>query len=333
MSKSKAVWFTEARKAEILEEEVGDPGEGEILVRSSCSLISAGSEMHMYRGEGNLPGLDLLPTSAGSLPFPVKFGYQQIGLVEKAGPGSVHQVGDQVWCLYPHQDLFVLPDMFATPVPKDLAPSRAAFGSNFTTALNALITTPALMGDCVAVSGLGIIGSILGSLVRRTASKLVLVDSDAGRRERAAGWIGADRVVAPDEAEGVIADLTGGRGVDLYFEASGAPPALQSAINNTALEGTITALSWYGSKPVELRLSPEFHLRRQKIFSTGPSVPPSLAPRWDHLRMAGVAWDYLAATPLDDLLLSHRVPFAEAPKAFQLVDDPNEGSMAVLLEH
>lgn len=332
MTSSTAVWFTQARTAELRAEEVGEPGPGEILVRSLCSLVSSGSEMNLYRGEANLPDL-LLPTASGTLPFPIKFGYQQIGEVEEAGPGSGYKPGDHVWCLYPHQDRFVMPDALAILIPADLEPSRAAFGSNLTIALNALMTTPVVVGDCVAISGMGIIGSFLGSLARRNASRLVLIDSDASRRERAAGWIGADRVVAPEQAQETITELTSGRGVDIFFEASGAPAALQTAIDNTAAEGTITALSWYGSRAVELRLSPEFHLRRQKIFSTGPGVPAALTPRWNNERIAQVAWEYLANNAADELLITHRVPFTEAPKAFQIVDDRTEKAMAVLLEH
>lgn len=333
MATSKGLWFTGPRQVELRDEEVREPGQGEIVVRSHCSLISAGSEMLLYRGEGNLPGLELLPTAEGTLPFPIKFGYQQIGVVEQVGPGASHKAGDLVWCVYPHQDRFVLPDYFATPIPADLAPARAAFGSNLTISLNAILTTPTLVGDCVAVSGLGIIGSFLGSLVRRNASKLVLIDNDAERRDLAKKWIDADRIVAPEEAADAIGELTGGQGVDLFYEASGAPAALQSAVDNTAQEGTITALSWYGTRKVELRLSPEFHLRRHKIVSTGPGVPPQLSARWDSDRIARVAWEYLAQTPADELLVSHRVPFEEAARAYQIVDDPQTKAMAVLMEH
>ncbi len=45
-------------------------------MRAITSLVSAGSEMNLYRGEGNLPDL-LLPTARGTLPFPIKFAYRR----------------------------------------------------------------------------------------------------------------------------------------------------------------------------------------------------------------------------------------------------------------
>ena len=327
-----ALWFTGPRKAELRQEAIGSPAAGEILVQSICSLVSAGSELNLYRGEGNLPGLDLLPTAEGTIPFPVKFGYQQVGEVVEAGPGTRFAPGDRVMCLYPHQDRFVMPEVFATPIADGLPAERAAFGANFTTAWNAVATTPPTVGDCLAVSGLGIIGSFVASMVRRTATTLILIDPSPERRQRAS-WIGADHVIDPAEADEIIGSATGGRGVDLFYEASGAPSALQSAIWTTAVEGTITALSWYGTRPVELSLSPEFHLKRHRIVSTGPTMPPLLAPRWDNDRMYGVAWDYLAEVPADELLISHSVPFSTAPKAYELLDSGAADVMAVLIDH
>ena len=85
--RARAVWFESQCVAALREEEAPTPGAEEIRVRALHSLISAGSEMTLYRGEGNLPSL-LLPTCAGELPFPFKFGYQVVGEVETAGERS-----------------------------------------------------------------------------------------------------------------------------------------------------------------------------------------------------------------------------------------------------
>lgn len=51
-----AVWFSGVRQVELREEKLPALDEGQIRVASICSLISPGSEMNLYRGEGNLPG-------------------------------------------------------------------------------------------------------------------------------------------------------------------------------------------------------------------------------------------------------------------------------------
>jgi threonine dehydrogenase-like Zn-dependent dehydrogenase len=288
--------------------------------------------MNLYRGEGNLPDLAMFPTASGQLPFPLKFGYHEIGEVRAAGEGTSLSRGDRVLCFHPHQSVFTLSEQFASKIPADLAPERAAFGALFGVALNACMTTPPVIGDCVAVSGLGVVGTLTAALARRTATRLVLVEPSEERRRRAE-WIRADAIVDPADAADAIADLTDGRGVDLYFEASGAPPALQAAIRTTAMEGTVTVPAWYGTRPVTLSLSPEFHLRRLKLISTGPFPAPQFAPRWNQDRLREVAWQQLEELDVDRTLITHWVPFASAPNAYKLLDDPSAETLAVLLQH
>ncbi|MFC8181765.1 zinc-binding alcohol dehydrogenase [Rhodococcus sp. NPDC057297] len=331
MSES-AVWFAGPRKAELRPAEALPPGPGQIQVKSLCAAISAGSEMNLYKGEGDLPSLDAFPTAEGQLPFPVKFGYQEVGVVEAVGEGADYEVGERVFCFHPHQTRFTLDANLVWRIPPEVDPHRAAFAGLFGVALNACITTPPLTGDCVVVSGLGAIGTFAAYIARLTASTLVLIEPSASRRDRSK-WIGADAVVAPGDAAAAVDELSKGRGADLCIEASGAPPALQSAIELTGVEGTVTVASWYGSRPVPLALSREFHLRRQRIVSTGPTVPAHLTARWDRTRMRGVSFEHLGRIDVDSHIITHRVPFEQAPQAYALLDDPAANTLGVLLEH
>lgn len=327
-----AVWFSAPRKAELRPAEVCPPGRGEVQVRSICALISAGSEMNLYRGVGDLPSLSSFPTAEGQLPFPVKFGYQEVGEVEAVGEASGLEIGDRVFCFHPHQTRFTIKSELVWKIPPGVDAERSAFAGLFGVALNACLTTPPLIGDCVVVSGLGVIGTFAAYLARQTASKLILIEPSQARRARST-WIEAEAVVSPSEAASVVDELSAGRGADLCIEASGAPPALQQAIELTGVEGTVTVASWYGSRPVPLSLSREFHLRRQKIVSTGPSIPAHLAARWDRTRMREVSFDHLARLDVGAKLITHRVPFNRAPDAYALLDDPAADTLAVLLEH
>ena len=328
----KAVWFTGPRRVELRTAEVRPPGPTEITVRSICALISAGSEMNLYRGEADLPSLAQFPTAEGQLPFPVKFGYQEVAEVEEAGSESGYSPGDRVFCFHPHQNRFTINTDLVWRIPAGVDSERAAFAGLFGVALNACITTPPLAGDCVVVSGLGVIGSFAAYLARLTASSLIVIEPDQSRRERGA-WIGADAVVHPSDAAEAVDELSQGRGADLCIEASGAPPALQQAIELAGLEATITVASWYGNRPVPLELSREFHLRRHKVISTGPLVPAHLAARWDRTRMRAVSFDHLARLDVSNNLVTHRVPFELAPEAYKVLDDPTTDTLAVILEH
>jgi 2-desacetyl-2-hydroxyethyl bacteriochlorophyllide A dehydrogenase len=327
------------------EEAVPPAGEGEIVVRSLVSLVSSGTEMNVYRGEAATAQEVNLPTTSGEFPFPIKFAYQVVGEVEQAGARSGYSVGDRVFVHHPHQERFRVatarsrPDDLVEgaglvyPVPSDLDPVRAAFGNLFSVAYNTLLDVPVRIGDVVAVSGLGVIGSLAAYLARLTAGRLILVDPIPERRERAASWIGADAVVRPADARSAIEELSGGRGADVYIEASGATPALQGAIDTTGQEGTIAVLSYYGRRQAQLRLSPEFHTRRQRIISCYVGVIGSgLQPRWDAARRMREAMERLRTLDVDTLT-SHRVPFDRAVEAYEMIDRRPEETLGVLIEY
>lgn len=340
---ARAVWFAAARQAEIREEQLTEPTDVDLVIRSVTSLVSSGTEMNVYRGDSATPSELALPTASGEYPFPIKFAYQAVGRVEFAGARSGFEEGQTVFAVHPHQDRFVITagrtedglidgSSLVFPVPDGLDASSAAFANLFSVAYNAMLDVPVRVGDCVAVSGLGVIGHFAAYLARLTAERLVLVDPIPERRERAA-WIGADAVVDPSEAAAAIEHLTEGRGVDVYVEASGATPALQGAIDHTGQEGTIVVVSYYGRRRAELRLSPEFHLRRQRIVSSMVGVVGSgLQPRWNVARRMRVAMARLGKLDVAPLV-THRFPFDQAPAAYELIDEHPQLSLGVLLDY
>lgn len=328
---SRAVWFEAPRRAVIREEPDRAPGAGEIQVRAHYSLISPGSEMHVYRGDGGLPD-GLVPTMSGTFRFPVKFAYQTVGEVVAVGDGVDLTPGDHVFCTHPHQDLFTMPARFARRLDPQIDMERAVFASMFQVGLVCNLDAPVHAGEVVVVTGLGLIGSFCAFIARRLAGALVLVDPSESRRGRAE-WIGADAVVAPEDAPEAVAAISDARGADLWVEASANATALQSAIDMTGQDGRIVIPAWYGLAPVTLRLSPEFHLRRQRIISSWVGlVGLGLQPRWDSLRLTTTAVQFLGEVAVEQLI-THRIPFSDAPRAFEIVDSGVEDALGVVLVH
>ena len=329
--KARGLWFEGRRVAALRDEEARAPGPDEIRVRALHSLVSAGSEINLYRGEGNLPSL-LLPTAAGTLPFPVKFGYQVVGVVDAAGESSGYEAGDLVFAQHPHQDWFTMPAAFGYKLPKDTDKLRAGFLNMSTVALRTVLEAPIRVGECVAVSGLGIIGSIIAHLARKTAGRLILIDPVPARRA-AASWIGADAVVDPSEVPEVVRELSQGRGADLFIETSGAPPALQTAISNTGDRGSIAVPAWYGTRPVTLSLSPEFHLKALNIKSVFVgSIGGDEAARWTDARRVATVLEFLKEIDPQNLI-ARRIPFEQAPEAYRLLDENPGEALGVLLDY
>jgi 2-desacetyl-2-hydroxyethyl bacteriochlorophyllide A dehydrogenase len=330
----RGLWFVGARQAEIRDEEVPEPGEHEVTVRARLSLVSAGTEMLIYRGEAN-PDEDVgLATARGSFRFPVKYAYQTIGEVVAAGNNAGYEVGQRVFCRHPHQDVFTLNSQgrLVARVPDDLAAERAVFLNLVEVALNAQLDVPTRLGDRVVVFGQGIVGSLCAQLARRTAGQLAVVDPLVSRREQALEW-GADHAFDPSEAEAGILEMTQGTGVDIAIEATGAPAALQAAIRCAGQEATIAVVSFFGARVVPLRLSPEFHYRRQRIISSQVSnVGSGLQPRWSFARRTSVAFSLLHQ-PWLKTPATHSLPFEQAPEGYRLLDTRPDEVQAVLLTY
>lgn len=325
----RAVWFEAPRTAVLREEDVPDPAPGEIQVRAIHSLISAGSELNLYKGEGNLPDV-LLPTARGKIPFPLKFAYQTVGEVVAVGPEAGYAIGDKVFVAHPHQDVFNVATDWATLLPEGTDLLKAQFIAMHGVAVQTHLTRPVRVGEVVVVSGLGLIGQFAAHLARLNAGKLILIDPLKFRRDKAA-WIGADAVVAPEDAAEVIRSLSDGRGADLFIELSGATAALQTAINNTAVLGTIAVAAWYGSRPVSLSLSPEFHLRSLKIVSIHVANLDE-GNRWDRRRKELTSLQFLEEVDVERLI-THVVTFDNAADAYRLLDQYPAETLGVLLEH
>lgn len=302
-------------------------------MRATVSLISAGTEMLIYRGEAS-PDDPLPPYSEGSLSFPIKYGYQCVGRVEQAGERSGFAIGDRVFARHPHQEVFTVgvEQAAAVRLPDSLGDDAAAFLNLTKVALTALLEVPVRLGDVAVVYGLGIIGLQLTRLAGMTAGRLIAVDPIPRRRRLAIDY-GAHVAVPPEEARAAVEELSSGRGADVSFDASGAPLALQSAIDATGDNGSIVVLSYYGQRAVGLRLAPEFHFRRQRIVSCQAApIPAALQPRWDAARRSQLVLELLERLGVDDLI-SARVPFAEADRAYRLLDERPDHMLGVLLEY
>jgi 2-desacetyl-2-hydroxyethyl bacteriochlorophyllide A dehydrogenase len=312
---------------------VPPPGPDQVRIRAIASALSQGTEMLVYRGEvpADLP-LDL-PTLAGSFAFPVKYGYASVGRVLDTGTSVTGvRAGDAVFTLHPHQSVYNAPASLVVRLPDELDPLLGVFSANVETAVNVLLDTPLHLGETAAVFGLGTVGLLIAQLLRRAGAGLVIGVDPLERRRILGRSAGLDHALAPDEGlPGRLRDLTAGRGADVVIEVSGAPAALQTAIEAVAIEGTVVAVSWYGTKPVPLLLGGHFHRGRVRLRSSQVGrINPVLSARWDRDRRTALVLDLLARLNLAELI-SHRFPLTQAAAAYRLVDEqPGETVQVVL---
>ncbi len=297
-----AYWTTAPGHGELRRHELSEPGAGEALVRTLHSGISRGTELLVHRG-GVPPQVAermRAPFQEGALPGPVKYGYLSVGVVEQ-GPEDLR--GRTVFCLYPHQDRYVVPASALTPVPDDVPPARAVLAGTVETAVNAVWDAAPRLGDRVAVVGAGMVGAAVAAVLRRfPLARLELVDVDEGRREV------ADRLgvtfTTPDAAGG---------GCDVVVHCSASGDGLSRGLELLGDEGELAELSWYGDREVRVDLGGAFHARRLRIVASQVgAVAASRRPRRTHADRMALALDLLADDAFDALLSGH-VHFNDLP--------------------
>lgn len=330
-----SVWFSSAREVDVRPETMPDVGPREVRVVATASAVSHGTEMLVFRGQ--IPeGLELdLPTLRGSFDFPIKYGYASAGRVVEAG-ADVRRLkpGDPVFVHHPHQSTYVVPEAMPVRLPDGLDPTLGVFLANVETAANVVIDAAPRLGERVAVFGQGVIGLLITQLLRRTGPGQIIVVEPVARRRELARQVGADVALdANADVVSAIRELTDGAGVDLAIEASGSVGALDRALETLAFGGTCVVCSWYGTKPVQLRLGGPFHRRRLRIVSSQVStIDAALQPRWTQQRRLALARDLLADLELG-ALISHRIPVEQAAEAYALVDQHADQTVQVILTY
>jgi threonine dehydrogenase-like Zn-dependent dehydrogenase len=309
---AEAYWATAPGRGEIRRLDLRRPGPGEVLVRALHSAVSRGTEALVALGRvpPSQHAAMRAPFQEGGFPFPVKYGYCSVGVVEE-GPAGL--LGRAVFCLHPHQTAYVVPAAAVRPLPEGVPPGRAVLAANAETALNAAWDAGALPGERIHVIGAGVVGCLVGWLLARLpGAEVTLADTDPARAAVAAA-LGV--AFAPPEALAPDADLA--------VHASGDPAGLRRALEVAGFEARILELSWYGDREVALPLGEAFHGRRLRIVgSQVGAVAPPARPRWSHARRLAKALELLR-DPALDRLIGGDVPFASLPEVVpRLAVDP-----------
>jgi len=315
MTATLALWHMAPGRSELRPAQVGQPGEGELLIRALTSGLSRGTE-RLVR-QGRVPASQYAamrcPMQEGEFGFPIKYGYASVGLVE-AGPTD--WVGRRVFALHPHQSRYLAPIGLCTPIPDAVSDARACLGANMETALNVMWDAAPRMGERALVIGAGVVGLLCAWLLARMPGvEVTVVDRDPAKA-RLAAHFGA-RFALPEDAPGAQ---------ELIIHASASAAGLRLALASADFEGRILEASWFGDAEPALPLGAAFHQKRLALLSTQVgSVSPAMRGRRTHGQRMALALALLEDARLD-ALLGPEVAFAHLPEALPALLDPPEGA-------
>ena len=264
-------------------------------------------------------------------------GYSAAGRVVAVGDGcDGFTVGDAVACagagFANHAELIWVPQNLCARLPAGVSFEDASFATIGAIALQGVRQAEAQLGETIAVIGLGLIGQLTVQLLRAAGCRVVGVDVDPWKVDLARQH-GADLALARDAD--VVAQtfaLTDGRGADAVIITAAAP-------NNdpVVLAGDLARdrahVVIVGAVPLDVPRSPfyekELDVRLSRSYGPGRydrgyeekglDYPVGYV-RWTENRNMQAFLQALAAGQLKlGGLITHRVPLAEAERAYDLV--------------
>jgi 2-desacetyl-2-hydroxyethyl bacteriochlorophyllide A dehydrogenase len=348
--RSRTVFFTAPKQVEIREEPLPSLKEGEVLVETICSSISAGTEMLVYRGE--FPSLiDSHDSVSSNLKFPVAYGYSSVGMIKDIGKKVDKSLLNKiVFGFQPHTSAFICDPSSLIFAPASLPAEVCSFLPNMETAVNLIHDAAPILGERVLVLGQGVIGLLVASLLKEFPLETLVTADCYALRRKASLEAGANdsfdpeslkkesdtkssNVDATTSADSKQHQFVYAQCFDLTFELSGSPSALTDAIAMTTFSGRVVIGSWYGKKKAPIDLGGAFHRSRIQLISSQVStIAPALSGRWDKARRFEVTWEALKRIQ-PQKWITHRFPIEQAHKAYQLLDENPQETIQVLFDY
>ena len=176
--------------------------DGCVLIQTSCSLVSLGTERMLVEfGKANLIAkarqqpervkqvLDkinsdgLLPTLEAvfnKLGLPLPLGYCNAGKVIAVGKGvASFQTGDRVASNGNHAEIVCVPENLVVKIPDVVSDEEAAFTVIGSIGLQGIRLLQPNLGETIVVFGLGLIGLITAELLKANGCRVIGIDFDS----------------------------------------------------------------------------------------------------------------------------------------------------------
>ncbi|MGD9496756.1 MAG: zinc-binding alcohol dehydrogenase [Armatimonadota bacterium] len=327
------VAFTDVRRVEVQSAEMPTPGPSEMLVRTTRTAISTGTELTMLMAD----------FPAGSkwdqiTSFPSYPGYSHVGEVVEVGAGvEGWQVGDRVASGAKHAAWVTLTPDRAFRIPDRVGDEVATLWMLGRIAFNGVRRAQLDMGESVIVFGLGIIGQFVAQLARLDGARPVIgVDLSPMRREFAqAGGIDLALDGADDDLTDQVSEATKGRMADCVFEVTGLGALIPREMDLLRYMGRIVILSSPREK-TEFDFHDYVNSPSHTIIGahngSHPQVGTPYNP-WTPHRNTELLFDLIADGEVKiEHIITHRYRWQDAPAAYAMLMADRGQAGAVILD-
>lgn len=336
----KALVYEGPKKVGLREREVLPPGKGQVRIRVSyCGIC--GSDIGIFSG------------SHPRAKAPLVLGHEFIGRVDAVhDEESRFQPGERV-CIYPLISCgHCFPCRTGTPhvcqtlrligidvdggiaeyvccdesvlfkIPEDVPDEAAAVIEPLAVIIRTLHQADFKMGDTAAIIGAGPIGVLTGIVLRHAGAARILISDVDEKRLKLCRSMGFEAVNAGEtDMIDYVNKATGNTGADVVFECSGSEKAALDITKLCRVGGRICITGTH-KQPHAVNLQ---DVNFKELTIVGSRVYT--------MREFGQAVEF-AREIVPELagIVTHVVPLSESDKVFDLIGDPSETTMKVLID-
>ncbi|MGH4036521.1 MAG: zinc-dependent alcohol dehydrogenase [Sphaerochaeta sp.] len=339
-------------KIRLIEEAIPEIKDGWVLIKTSKSLVSPGTEL---KGWDALAGQK---TEPNLLPKPKKFGYSLSGVVQDMGHGVTRlKKGMRVAAIGAgyalHTNYALVPQNLCIEIPQNVSDDDASYAMLMATAMQAVRRADVSIGEYYIISGLGIVGLLSGKLLQMSGCFVAGIDQHQERVDLAKQWGFDDSFLVTDEKLDEKLDaFTYNEGFDGAIVAFGGPAdqAMDTIVNHTRIQpdlhhtGTVVTVGWpkftYDGEigkmnNIDLRRSSRtgagYHDAEWEI--SGKDYPPVLV-RWSTLRNLDLCMKLLEKKKIDvSKLTTHHIPLKNVEMEIDKIIDHPEKILGVIFEN
>lgn len=339
---------------------------GSLLISTSKTLVSAGTErmlidfgkanfidkarqqpdkVKMVLGKIKTDGLvSTVEAVRSKLDQPLPLGYCNVGTVLESG-GTKFDVGTRVVSNGNHAEVVRVPKNLCAKVPDNVSDEAAAFTVLGAIALQGIRLVKPTLGECVVVTGLGLIGLVTVQLLRANGCRVLGIDFDSSKCElaRKYGVETVDLSKGEDPIKAAEA-FSRGRGVDavIITASTKSNEPVSQAATMSRKQGRIVLVGVVGlelsradffEKELTFQVSCSYGAGRydSEYEEKGNDYPVGYV-RWTEQRNFEAVLDMMSSGVLDvESLITHRYSIEDALEAYKCLDD--KSSLGIVLDY
>lgn len=339
---------------------------GSLLIGTSKTLVSSGTErmlidfgkanifdkarqqpdkvkmvLDKVKTDGLMPTIDAVRSK---LDQPLPLGYCNVGTVLNSG-NTEFDIGTRVVSNGNHAEVVRVPKNLCAKVPDNVDDESAAFTVLSAIALQGIRLVKPTLGECVVVTGLGLIGLVTVQLLRANGCRVLGIDFDTSKCELARQF-GAETVdlsLGEDPIKAAQA-FSRGRGVDavIITASTKSNEPVSQAATMSRKRGRIVLVGVVGlelsradffEKELTFQVSCSYGAGRydSEYEEKGNDYPLGYV-RWTEQRNFEAVLDMMSSGVLNvKPLITHRYSINDALNAYKCLDD--KSSLGIVLDY